>query len=203
MARILQQHFVNCWLPTLTGIDVIFGMDILTTLGVKIDVQHRTAKPTVIPTYVRPMETWKIPGRMSVIFSIDNPFQHMQRNVLFEPSANLPERIRSTPTMGRGSKLYIRMENFVDEEQCLNPEWIIGNLEIVEEPETTCLEDGSFPDIPDTLTSQQKRQLQLLLQKYSGLFKESVTKNTGTKLIEHEIHTTGPLLDNHIGDRIR
>ena len=178
--------------PTLTGIDVIFSMDILTALGVRIDAQHCTAEPTVIPTYVRPMETWKIPGRMSVIFSINNPFQHTQQNVLFEPSSCLPERIRSTPTMGKGSKLYIRLENFDEEEQCLNPEWIIGNLEIVEEQENINTEEGSFPEIPDTLTAQQTQQLQLLLQKYSCLFKENVSKKTGTNLIEHEIHTTGP-----------
>ena len=49
--------------PTLEKPEVILGMDIMTQLGVKIDIRSREAAPTRIPNYVRPMETWKIPSK--------------------------------------------------------------------------------------------------------------------------------------------
>ena len=43
--------------PTLANHEVILGMDIMSLLGVKIDTRTRVAKPTVVPTYARPLQT--------------------------------------------------------------------------------------------------------------------------------------------------
>ena len=34
--------------------------------------------------------------------------------------------------MGRGEKIYVRIENVSEEEQILNPDWEIGTMEVVE-----------------------------------------------------------------------
>ena len=161
-------------IPTLVGTELILGMDILSLLGVKIDTQQRTAEPTVVPTYIQPLRTWRIPGRTSVVFNVKNPFEHTKQAVLFEPSLLLPDRIRSTPTVGTGPELYIRLENFDEEEQQLSPEWVIGNVEVVEERRNIVKtkEEVSFPELPDNLTPVQLRQLQMLLNKYSDLFEK-------------------------------
>ena len=119
-------------IPTLEDPEVILGMDVMTQLGVQIDVRSREAVPTILPNYVRPMETWKIPPKKSVIFSLPNPVEH-KRKILFEPSEQLPVDIRGTPTLMQGKQLHIRLENFGEEVRIINPEWVIGTLEVVEE----------------------------------------------------------------------
>ena len=44
-------------IPTLANHEVILSMDILSLLGVKIDTRMGVAKPTVVPTYTRPLQT--------------------------------------------------------------------------------------------------------------------------------------------------
>ena len=120
--------------PTLIEPDVILGMDLLQQLGLKIDTKAGVAEPTVLVSYVQPLETWRIPARKSVVFPVRNPFPEKQKNnILFEPSDKLPSALRGTTSLGRGEKIYVRIENVSEEEQILNPDWEVGTMEVVDE----------------------------------------------------------------------
>ena len=116
--------------PTLIEPDVILGMDLLQQLGVK--TKAGVADPTVLVSHVQPLETWRIPARKSLVFPIRNPFLE-KKSVLFESSDKLPSALRGTTSLGRGEKIYVRIENVSEEEQILNPDWEIGTMEVVEE----------------------------------------------------------------------
>ena len=128
--------------PTLMEPEVILGMDLFQRLGVKIDTKAGLAEPTVLllVSHVQPLETWRISARKSMVFPIRNPFPEKKQNILFEPSDKLPSALRGTTSLGRGEKIYIRIENVSEEEQILNLGWEIGTMEVVEEE----------PDIPRT-----------------------------------------------------
>ena len=148
--------------PTLIKPDVILGMDLLQRLGVKIDTKAGVAEPTVLVSYVQPLETWRIPARKSMVFPIRNPFPEKKNNILFEPSDKLPSALRGTTSLGRGEKIYVRIENVSEEEQILNPDWEIGTMEVVEEepdfPRAEA-EGVGLPHIPDELSTKQRREL--------------------------------------------
>ena len=59
--------------PSLIEPDIILGMDLLQRLGVKIDTKAGVAEPTVLVSYVQPLETWRTPARKSVVFPVRNP----------------------------------------------------------------------------------------------------------------------------------
>ena len=61
-------------IPTLEEPDMILGMDVLQRLGVNIDTKAGTAQPTMLVTKIKPQESWKVPARSSVVFSIKNPY---------------------------------------------------------------------------------------------------------------------------------
>ena len=46
--------------------------------------------------------------------------------MLFEPREKLPPVIRGMMSLGRGNKIYVRLENISEDDQVLNPEWEIG-----------------------------------------------------------------------------
>ena len=71
--------------PTLVEPDVILGMDLLQRLGVQIDKRAGITEPTVLVSCVKPLETWRIPTRKSMVFSLKNPFEKVNANVLFKP----------------------------------------------------------------------------------------------------------------------
>ena len=62
-------------IPTLEEPDMILGMDVLQRLGVRIDTRAGTAKPTMLVSRVKPGESWRVPARTSVVFSIANPYE--------------------------------------------------------------------------------------------------------------------------------
>ena len=126
--------------PTLEEVDIILGMDVLQQLGVKIDTRAGTAKPTLIASLIRPRSSWRVPARMSVVITVTNPFLGKDGNILFEPRERLPPVIRGTTSLGKGSKIYIRLDNTSEEDKVLSPDWEIGTAEIVEEE----------PDLPRT-----------------------------------------------------
>ena len=66
-------------IPTLEEPDMIIGMDVLQRLGVKIDTRTGTAKPTMLVTKIKPEESWRVPARTSVVFSIANPYREQRR----------------------------------------------------------------------------------------------------------------------------
>ena len=112
--------------PTLYNHDVIIGMDILERLGVHIDARRRTAEPTIVTTYLRPQETWRIPAQSSVHFSLRNPIH--EGVTLFEPSEKLPAALRSVATISQGETIKIRIDNSSEDEQLIDSGWEIGTL---------------------------------------------------------------------------
>ena len=68
-----------------------------------------------------------------MVFPIRNPFPGETPNIVFEPSDKLPSALRGTTSLGRGEKIYVRIENVSEEEEILNPDWEIGTMEVVEE----------------------------------------------------------------------
>ena len=60
--------------PTRIEQDAILGMDLLQRLGVMIDTNAGVAEPTVLVSHIQSLETWRIPARKSMVFSIRDPF---------------------------------------------------------------------------------------------------------------------------------
>ena len=66
-------------IPTLEEPDMILGMDVLQTLGVRINAKTGTAQPTMLITKLKPGESWKVPALTSIVFSIKNPYDEQDR----------------------------------------------------------------------------------------------------------------------------
>ena len=183
-------------IPTLEEPDMILGMDVLQRLGVRIDARTGTAKPTVLVSSIKPEESWRVPARTSVVFSIRNPYEgQKKKKILFEPSEKLPQVIRGTTSLGSGQRLYIRLENVGEEDQVLDPTWEIGTAEVVEEePDfpTGREEEEGLPEIPEELSEVQRRSLQELLDEFKDVFVGRDFRLGSTGVVEHEIHTHGP-----------
>ena len=76
--------------PTLIEPDVILGMDLLQRLGVKINAKAGVAGPTMLVSYVQPLETWRIPARKSMVFRIRNPFLRKKITFFLNQVINCP-----------------------------------------------------------------------------------------------------------------
>ena len=63
--------------------DIILGMDILQRLGVRIDARTGTVKPTVLVSSIKPEESWRVPARTSVVFSIRNRFEGQKKKTSY------------------------------------------------------------------------------------------------------------------------
>ena len=154
---------------------MILGMDVLQRLGVRIDARTGTVKPTELVSSIKLEESWRVPARTSVVFSVRNPCEGQKKNILFEPSEKLPQVIRGTTSLGSGLWLYIRLENVGEEDQVLDPTWEIGTAEVVEEePDfpTGREEEEGLPEIHEELSEVQRRSLQKLLDEYKDVFVE-------------------------------
>ena len=76
-------------LTTLTDVDVILGMDVLSQFDVKIDSRNQVASPArELCTSLILDENVKIPAGKSRVFLVNNTLPGL---TLFEPGANLPE----------------------------------------------------------------------------------------------------------------
>ena len=182
-------------IPALEEPDLILGMDVLQRLGVRIDARTGTVKPTVLVSSIKPEESWRVPARTSLVFSIRNPYEGQKKNILFEPSDKLPQVIRGTTSLGSGQWIYIRLENVGEEDQVLDPTWEIGTAEVVEEePDFPAgrEEEEGLPEIPEELSEVQRRSLQELLDKSKDVFVGRDFRLGSTSVVEHEIHTHGP-----------
>ena len=69
-------------IPTLEEPDMILGMDVLQRLEVRIDARTGTAKPTALVSSIKPEESWRVPARTSVVFSIRNPYKGQKKKNL-------------------------------------------------------------------------------------------------------------------------
>ena len=113
-------------LTTLTDVDVILGMDVLSQFGIRVDCKKQTASPAqeyCISLILE--ENIKIPAGKSRVFLVSNTLPGL---TLFEPGANLPEGLLGVPALGQGSKLVIQLDNLSEKDIMLNPKWDIGQL---------------------------------------------------------------------------
>ena len=93
-------------LITLTDVDVILGMDVLSQFDVKIDSRNQMASPARgLCTSLILDENVKIPAGKSRVFLVNNTLPGL---TLFEPGANLPEGLLGVPALGKGSRLAIQ-----------------------------------------------------------------------------------------------
>ena len=69
-----KSFFTLLVIPTLEEPDMILGMGVLQRLGVKLDTKTGTAQLTMLITKIKLEESWKVPARIYVVFSIQNPY---------------------------------------------------------------------------------------------------------------------------------
>ena len=175
-------------LTTLTDVDVILGMDVLSQFGVKIDSREKTASPAREHcTLLILEENIKIPAGKSRVFLVNNTLSGLN---LFEPGANLPEGLLGVPALGKGSRLAIQLDNLSERDIMLNPKWDIGQLYSVQL--TNPPKAGHLPEVPGTLDESQREALNKLLREYKDVFSKEGDPISGTSLVEHEIYTEGP-----------
>ena len=67
---------------------MILDMDVLQRLGVRIDARTGAAKPTVLVSSIKPEESWRVPARTSVVFSIRNPYEGQKKKSYSSPVIN-------------------------------------------------------------------------------------------------------------------
>ena len=192
--------------PTLIEPDVILRMDLLQRLGVKIDIKAGVVEPTVLVSYIQPLETCQFPARKSVVFQVKNPFPAKNKNVLIEPSEKFPAAIGGTTSLGQREKVYVRLENTGEEELILNPDWEIGTVEVIEEePDYPRVEseEAGLPPVPEELTDspkkKRKKKLRELLEEFKDVFAGKDFKLGNTDLIENEINMKDPLIRQPFG----
>ena len=175
-------------LTTLTDVDVILGMDVLSQFGVKINSKEKTASPAREHcTSLILEENIKIPADKSRVFLVNNTLPGL---TLFEPGANLPEGLLGVPALGKGSRLAIQLDNLSERGIMLNPKWDIGQLYSVQL--TNPPKAGHLPEVPGTLDESQKEALNKLLREYKDVFSKEGDPISSTSLVEHKIYTEGP-----------
>ena len=153
-------------LTTLTDVDVILGMDVLSQFGVKINSKEKTASPAREHcTSLILEENIKIPAGKSRVFLVNNTLPGL---TLFEPGANLPEGLLGVPALGKGSRLAIQLDNLSERDIMLNPKWDIGQLYSVQL--TNPPKAPHLPEVPGTLDESQREALNKLLREYKDVF---------------------------------
>ena len=130
---------------------------------------------------------YKIPAGKSRVFFVKNVLCGL---TLFEPSANLPEGLLGIPTLSKGSQVTVQLDNLSERDVMLNTEWDIGKLYPVQLAEPP--KEGHLPEIPDSLTCEQRKDLRKLLGDYKDVFTKVGDPISSTSLVEHEIYTKGP-----------
>ena len=148
-------------MTTLTEVDVILGMDILSKMTIDIKAREGIARPRQPEqdwSHLVLRETIKVPAMKSRVFFLEN---HLPGLVLFEPGMELPEGLQRVPTLGKGSQLAVQLDNRSEEDILLSPQWTIGTAFpvqlVVKEPSTA---EEHLPEIPGNLNNVQQRQLQ-------------------------------------------
>ena len=175
-------------LTTLTDVDVILGMDVLSQFGVTINSKEKTASPArEYCTSLILEENIKIPAGKSRVFLVKNTLPGL---TLYEPGTNLPEGLLGVPALGKGSRLAIQLDNLSEGDIMLNPKWDIGQLYSVQL--TNPPKAGHLPEVPGTLDESQKEALNKLLREYKDVFSKEGDPISSTSLVEHEIYTEGP-----------
>ena len=141
-------------LTTLTDVDVILGMDVLSQFGVKINSKEKTASPAQEHCILLILEeNIKIPAGKSRVFLVNNTLPGL---TLFEAGANLPEGLLGVLALGKGSRLAIQLDNLSERDIMLNPKWDIGQFYCVQL--TNPSKAGHLPEVPGTLDESIKKK---------------------------------------------
>ena len=177
-------------LSTLEDVDVILGMDVIGKLDVQISCKDKDAKPR---SDSGPCEVLRldqkvvIPAGKSRIFFLTNTVAEL---TLFEPSDRLPEGLLGMPTLSKGSRVAIQLDNLTEGDITLIPEWEVGTISSVHLTQTPA--GDQMPQIPESLSCGQQRDLRQLIEEYQDIFSKEGNPISSTSLGEHEIHTSGP-----------
>ena len=177
-------------LSTLEDVDVILGMDIVSRLDVQISGRVKDAKPrpeSVPCEVLRLGQKVVIPAGKSRVFFLANTVAEL---TLFEQSDCLPEGFLGMPTLSKGSRVAVQLDNPTEGDITLIPEWEVGTISSVHLTQSPA--GGQMPQIPDSLSSEQQRDLRRLLDEYKDVFSKEGNPISSTSLVEHEIHTEGP-----------
>ena len=177
-------------LSTLDDVDVILGMDIISRLDVQISGRAKDAKPRLesVPCEVlRLGQKVVIPAGKSRVFFLANTVAEL---TLFEPSDCLPEGLLGLPTLSEGSRVAVQLDNLTEGDITLIPEWEVGTISSVHLTQSPA--GGQMPQIPDSLSLEQQRDLRHLLDEYQDVFSKEGNPISSTSLVEHEIDTAGP-----------
>ena len=177
-------------LSTLEDVDVILGMDIISRVDVQISGKAKDVKPwsESVPCEVLQLnQKVVIPAGKSRVFFLANTVAEL---TLFEPSDRLPEGLLGLPTLSKGSRVAIQLDNLTEGDITLIPEWEVGTISSVQLAQSSA--GGHMPQIPDSLSCEQQRDLRRLIEEYQEIFSKEGNPISSTSLVEHEILTTGP-----------
>ena len=183
----MVDHCEMMVLSTLEDVDVILGIDIISRLDVQISGRAKDAipRPENVPYEVlRLSQMVVIPVLKSLVFFVANTVAEL---TLFEPSNRLPEGLLGLPTLSEGS---VHLDNLTEGDIILIPEWEVGTISSVHLTQSPA--GGQMPQIPDSLSLEQQRDLWQLIDEYQDVFSKEGNPISSTSLVEHEIHKTGP-----------
>ena len=127
-----------------------------------------------------------IPAGKSKVFFLTNTMASL---TLFEPSDKLPEGLLGLPTLSKGSRVAVQLDNLTEGDIALTPEWEIGTISSVHLAQAPT--EGQLPPVPDSPSPKQQEELRQLLEEYQDVFSKQGDPISSTSLVEHEIHTTG------------
>ena len=83
----------------------------------------------------------------------------------------------------------VQLDNLSDKDVLLNPVWEIGRLYSVDITDSPKI--GHLPNLPNSLSFEQKEDLRQLLKEYKDVFSREGDPISSTSLVEPEIHTEG------------
>ena len=165
-------------------------MDIISRLDVQISGRSKdaTPRPESVPCEVlKVSQKVVIPAGKSRVFFLANTVAAL---TLFEPSDRLPEGLLGLPTLSEGSRVAVQLDNLTEGDITLIPEWEVGTISSVHLAQSPT--GGQLPQIPESLSFEQQRDLRRLIEEYQDVFSKEGNPINSTSLVEHEIHTTGP-----------
>ena len=185
----IRDHCQMVVLPTLEDVDVILGMDVISRLDVQISGRSKAAVPRpegVASETIQVGQKMVIPAGKSRVFFVANTMASL---TLFEPSDRLPEGLLGLPTLSKGSKVAVQLDNLTEGDIALTPEWEIGTISSVHLAQAPI--EGQLPPVPASLSTEQQEDLHRLLDEYQDVFSKQGDPISSTSMVEHEIHTTG------------
>ena len=185
----IRDHCQMVVLPTLEDVDVILGMDVKSRLDVQTSGRSKAAVPRSEGTTSETIQVGQkmvIPAGKSRVFFVANKMASL---TLFEPSDRLPEGLLGLPTLSKGARIAIQLDNLTEDDIALTPEWEVGTISSVHLAQAPT--EGQLPPVHASLTSEQQGDLRKLLGEYQDIFSKQGDPVSSTSLVEHEIHTTG------------